>query len=125
MAMPSFSEYMKNREEIITVKLFPYEKEEVLGTFERTQLITMSESEASKHNCTITVFDHKNASFINVNNKPVHPGRWAVFASGSESNLKKMFNGKNTVSTRWTQEIEVFAMNGSSFDKKYIVKEFD
>ena len=40
MAIPSFSEYMKNKSDIITVQLFPYEKEEDLGTFERTFLIT-------------------------------------------------------------------------------------
>ena len=104
--MPSFSEYMKNREEIITVQLFPYEKEEDLGTFERTFLITKATNEASKCNCSVKVFDHESAAYTNMNGK----------LAG--------ITGTNPLSTNWTQEIEVFAMNGSSFDKKYIVKEF-
>ena len=124
MAMPSFSEYMKNREEIITVQLFPYEKEEDLGTFERTFLITKATNEAAKCNCAVKVFDHESAAYTNMNGKLAGVTRWAVFVTGSERQLKKMFGGKNTISTKWTQEIEVFAMNGSSFDKKYIVKEF-
>lgn len=124
MAIPSFTEYMKNREDIIMVQLFPYEKEEDLGTFERTFLITKATNEAAKCNCVVKVFDHESAAYTNMNGKPSRSTRWAVFVTGSERQLKKMFGGKNTISTKWTQEIEVFAMKGSSFDKNYIVKEF-
>ena len=124
MAIPSFSEYMKNKSDIITVQLFPYEKEEDLGTFERTFLITKATNEAAKCNCSVKVFDHESAAYTNMNGKLAGVTRWAVFVTGSERQLKKMFGGKNTISTKWTQEIEVFAMKGSSFDKNYIVKEF-
>ena len=49
-------------------------------------------------------------------------GEWGIFVTGSEKQLKKMFGGKKTISTKSGKEIEVFAMNGSSFDKKFIVK---
>ena len=128
MAIPSFAEYMKNREDIIMVQLFPYEKEEDLGTFERTFLITKAKNEAAKCNCIIDVFENKHFAYTNMAGENprgaygrMRSGRWGVFVTGTEAQLKKMFGGKNTISTKWTQEIEVFAMNGSSFDKTFIV----
>lgn len=129
MAMPSFSEYMKNKSDIITVQLFPHALEQELEKSELTQLITMAKNEASKCHCTIAVFD-KQFAYTNMNNKTmmdVLPDKGfsigcGIFVTGSEKQLKKMFGGKKTISTKSGKEIEVFAMNGSSFDKKFIVK---
>lgn len=129
MAIPSFSEYMKNKSDIITVQLFPHALEQELEKSELTQLITMAKNEASKCHCTIEVFD-KQIAYTNMNNKTMMGetsggkgfGKWGIFVTGGEKQLKKMFGGKKTISTKSDKEIEVFAMNGSSFDKKFIVK---
>ena len=125
MTMPSFSEYMKNKSDIITIQLFPHALEQELEKSELTQLITMAKNEASKCHCTIEVFD-KQFAYTNMNNKTmidVLPDNGVgIFVTGSEKQLKKMFGGKKTISTKSGKEIEVFAMNGSSFDKKFVVK---
>lgn len=129
MAIPSFSEYMKNKSDIITVQLFPHALEQELEKSELTQLITIAKNEASKCHCTIKVFD-KQFAYTNMNNKTMMGetsggkgfGEWGIFVTGGEKQLKKMFGGKKTISTKSDKEIEVFAMNGSSFDKKFIVK---
>ena len=129
MAIPSFTEYMKNKSDIITVQVFPYESKKELNSSEKKYLITLATNEASKCNCIVEVFDKENFAYTNMvgDNERGAFGRmtggsWGIFVTGAEKSIKKMFGGKNTISTKWNDVVETFAMKGSSFDKKFVVK---
>jgi hypothetical protein len=125
MAMPSFSEYMKNKSDIITVHIFSMASQagyEYFTDADKKNMVVLAKREALKQHCSIEV---KNTSFIYEDMLGYKKrGVWGIFVTGSEKNILRMFEDKD-ISTKDTGSLitPIDRHNGRVF-KGSIVKEW-
>jgi hypothetical protein len=124
MAMPSFSEYMKNKSDIITVHIFSMASQagyEYFTDADKKNMVVLAKREALKQHCSIEV---KNTPFAYEAMLGYQKrGVWGIFVTGSEKNILRMFEDKD-ISTKDTGSLitPIDRHNGRVF-KGSIIKE--
>lgn len=125
MAIPSFTEYMKNKSDIITVHIFSMASQagyEYFTDADKKNMVVLAKREALKQHCSIEV---KNTPFayedmLGYKNR----GVWGIFVTGSEKNILKMFEDKD-ISTKDTGSlITPIDRHNGRVSKGSIVKEW-
>ena len=94
MTRPSFTEYMKNKSDIITVELFQMANLpgfEYFSDYDREWMERTAKLAASKHHCE--VFSKRKGYAYEDMLGYINKGSWGIFVTGAEKNILRMFKG--------------------------------